>query len=178
LKMQRVQAIQSRVRGLDMVKQSRKRRTVAIKATIDSLDGYTLEELAKKSFLTPSQIQILQLRAEGYIQSEIAKIMNISRSNVSITEKRARQNLEKAINTIRIFEMIAPIVVKVEKGTDLFEIPKIVFDKADRAGIVVEYNAIQLTDMIREKMWKKLRGREVVEEFTVTVLRTGRVVVE
>ncbi|WP_456474951.1 Tfx family DNA-binding protein [Candidatus Pyrohabitans sp.] len=161
-----------------MVRKNRKRRSLIVRPTIDTLDGHTLKELAKKSFLTPSQIQILQLRSEGYIQNEIAKIMDISRSNVSITEKRARQNLEKAMNTIRIFEMIAPIVVRVKEGTDLFEIPKLVFDNADRAGIVVEYNAIQLTDMIREKMWKKLRGREVVEGFTVTILRTGRVVVE
>ncbi|GBE55746.1 MAG TPA: Tfx family DNA-binding protein [Euryarchaeota archaeon] len=161
-----------------MVKRNRKKRSFVIRPTIDILEGHTLEDLTKKSFLTPSQIQVLQLRSEGYIQNEIAKIMNISRSNISITEKRARHNLEKAMNTIRIFEMIAPIIVKIGKGTDLFDIPKLVFDNADKAGIIVEYNAIQLTDMIREKMWRKLRGREIVEEFTITILRTGRVVVE
>lgn len=161
-----------------MVKRNRKKRRSTIKPTIDLSDSHTLDELAKKSFLTPSQIQVLQLRSEGYIQNEIAKIMNISRSNISITEKRARRNLEKAMNTIRTFEMIAPIIVKIKKGTDLFDIPKLVFDNADKAGIVVEYNAIQLTDMIREKMWRKHKGREIVEDFIITVLRTGRVVVE
>lgn len=85
-----------------------------------------------KSFLTEQQIRVLQLRAKGLKQSEIAEILGTSRANVSILERRALEKIEKARNTLLLWEQInSKISVEVKKGEDIFQVPEKLFKKAD-----------------------------------------------
>ncbi|NJE09206.1 Tfx family DNA-binding protein [Thermococcus sp. M39] len=104
-----------------------------------------------KSFLTEQQIRILQLRAKGLKQSEIAELLGTSRANVSILEHRALEKIEKARNTLIIWEQInSKISIEVKKGEDIFTIPDKLFKKADELKIKVPYSTAEIIAFLVE----------------------------
>lgn len=104
-----------------------------------------------KSFLTEQQIRILRLRAKGLKQSEIAEILGTSRANVSILEHRAIEKIEKARNTLLIWEQInSKISLDVGEGEDIFEVPKKFFEKADEVGVKVPYSTAEIITFLVE----------------------------
>jgi len=104
-----------------------------------------------KSFLTEQQIKILRLRAKGMKQSEIAELLGTSRANVSILERRALEKIEKAKNTILIWEQIhSKISVEVRKGEDIFTVPERLFERADRLGVKVPYSTAEVIAFLVE----------------------------
>ena len=104
-----------------------------------------------KSFLTEQQIRILQLRAKGLKQSEIAELLGTSRANVSILEHRALEKIEKAKNTLLIWEQInSKISIKIKKGEDIFTIPDKLFKRADELKIKVPYSTAEIIAFLVE----------------------------
>jgi len=98
-----------------------------------------------KTFLTEQQIRILRLRAKGLKQSEIAEILGTSRANVSILEKRALEKIEKAKNTLLLWEQInSKVAIDIKKGEDIFGVPDRLFRKADEVGIKVPYTTAEV----------------------------------
>lgn len=131
------------------------------------------------TFLTPLQLKVMKMRAGGKTQSEVARVLKTTRANICIAEKRARENIEKAKRTLELSEKVrAPVRVVIEPGTDLFEVPKMVFTEATRKRIKVKENSISLVDFIRDHAQAKLAGRRIREPITVTVLSGGRVLVD
>ncbi|ASJ10580.1 transcriptional regulator [Thermococcus sp. P6] len=101
--------------------------------------------MSGKSFFTKHQIRILQLRARGMKQSEIAELLGTTRANVSILERRALEKVEKARNTILIWEQInSRLSVRVKRGEDIFTVPERLFKKADELGIHVPYSTAEV----------------------------------
>lgn len=128
------------------------------------------------SFLTDIQIKILELRKKGYTQDEIAKIMGTSRANISMIEKRARENVEKAKNTLRIYyNIMAPLKVEIIEGTDVLEIPKMVFMKSDERNIHINYNSLELIEFIIKNAKKYIENRIVKEPFIINILENGEI---
>ncbi|WP_456396243.1 Tfx family DNA-binding protein [Thermococcus sp.] len=98
-----------------------------------------------KSFLTEQQIKILRLRAKGLKQSEIAELLGTSRANISILEHRALEKIQKARNTLLLWEQInSKISVDVKQGEDIFDVPKKLFRKADELNIKVPYSTAEI----------------------------------
>ncbi|AEF96586.1 Tfx family DNA-binding protein [Methanotorris igneus] len=127
-----------------------------------------------KSFLTEMQIKVLELRRKGLTQEEIAKMLGTSRANISMIEKRAKENVEKAKNTLRIYNQIfAPLVINIEKDTDVLKIPEIVFKKADEKGIHVKYSTLDILEFIRKNAKNYVEKRVVKESFKIYVLENG-----
>ncbi len=104
-----------------------------------------------KSFLTEQQIRILQLRARGLKQSEIAEILGTSRANISILEHRALEKIQRARNTLLLWEQInSKISVDVKQGEDIFNVPGRLFKKADELGIKVPYSTAEIVAFLVE----------------------------
>jgi len=104
-----------------------------------------------KTFLTEQQLKILQLRAKGLKQSEIAEILGTSRANVSILEKRAMEKIEKAKNTLLLWEQLnSKVAVEVKKGEDIFKVPGEIFKQADKVGIKVPYTTAEIIAFLVE----------------------------
>ena len=132
----------------------------------------------KDTFLSEKQYRVLKARSSGKTQREIAGEIGVSREAVTILERRSRKNVEMARKTIEAFELLDPIVVKVPKGTDLFEVPRIVLGTGDRHSIDVLYNATSIIGMVRRKAGGRVRGNRVVEGFDILLLRSGRLAFE
>ncbi|AIU69094.1 transcriptional regulator [Thermococcus eurythermalis] len=104
-----------------------------------------------RSFLTEQQIKILRLRAKGLKQSEIAELLGTSRANISILERRALEKIEKARNTLLIWEQInSKVSVEVRAGDDIFTVPEKLFRKADELGVKVPYSTAEIIAFLVE----------------------------
>ncbi|WP_461866647.1 Tfx family DNA-binding protein [Thermococcus sp.] len=107
--------------------------------------------MKRKSFLTEQQIKILQLRAKGLKQSEIAELLGTSRANISILEHRALEKIQKARNTLLLWEQInSKISVDVKQGEDIFDVPEKLFKKADEMNIKVPYSTAEIIAFLVE----------------------------
>ncbi len=129
-----------------------------------------------ESFLTELQRKILELRARNMTQEEIAKIMGTTKANISIIEKRARKNIEKAMNTISIWEEINSILsIHVHSGTDLFNIPDFIYREGDRMGIKVPLTTVEIISSIAERAGEVVENRVLKTPIKVFITRDNRI---
>ncbi|SFF81432.1 hypothetical protein SAMN04488063_0396 [Halopelagius inordinatus] len=149
-------------------------------ATDPNLDtDAILEEVGfvpDESVLTRRQAEVLALRERGVRQSTIADRLGTSRANVSSIESSARRNVEKARETIAFAEALtAPVQVVVERGEDLYNVPKSVYDACDEAGVKVNHTAPDLMKIVADEAGDAVKGREVREQLLVGVTSDGSV---
>ena len=131
---------------------------------------------AGESVLTRRQAEVLALRERGLRQSDIADRLGTSRANVSSVEASARDNVERARETVAFAEALsAPVRVEIEAGTDLYDAPKRVYDACDEAGVKVNQTAPELMKAIGDRAGDAVRGREVRNRLFVTVAADGRI---
>jgi HTH-type transcriptional regulator, fmd operon transcriptional regulator len=134
--------------------------------------------MAYKSFLTKRQLSVLRLRQAGLTQEEIARRIKTTRANISLIEKRARENVERSKETIREWNsVVSPVRVNVPRGTDVMNVPDIVFAEADKASIHVKCDSIGLITLIKKEKGSAISNRIVVEPFEVDIANSGDVAV-
>ncbi len=133
---------------------------------------------AKDTFLTKAQLRVMGLRAKGLSQAEVARMIKTSRANVCILERRARENIERARETLRLAGGIeSPVVVRIESGEDILEVPKRFFAAADKAKIKAGLDTLTLLTRIREQAGDKLKGSLATEGIDLMLTADGDVVV-
>ncbi|MFB6096678.1 MAG: Tfx family DNA-binding protein [Haloferacaceae archaeon] len=129
---------------------------------------------ADRSVLTRRQAEVLALRERGVRQATIADYLGTSRANVSSIESSARENVEKARETIAFAEALtAPVQVELEAGTDLYNVPKLVYDACDEAGVKVNHTAPELMKSVSDAAGDAIRGRQVHDPLLVGVTSDG-----
>ncbi len=131
---------------------------------------------AEKNVLTRRQAEVLALRERDVRQLDIAKLLGTSRANISNIEASARENIEKATETVAFAEALAaPVRVTIDPGTDLYDVPKQVYDACDDAGVKVNYTAPELMNVVSEAEPAAVSGRNVRRELLVSVTADGSV---
>ncbi|GAB3667928.1 Tfx family DNA-binding protein [Halopiger thermotolerans] len=138
-----------------------------------------LEEIGfdpDSSVLTYRQAQVLALRERGISQADIADALGTSRANVSSIESSARENLEKARETVAFAEALrAPVRVRVPEGTDLYDVPDLVYEACDEVGVKVDYTAPDLMKVVSDAAGSAVTGREVSTPLIIGVTSSGMV---
>ncbi len=130
----------------------------------------------ERSVLTRRQAEVLALREHGVRQVAIAELLGTSRANVSSVEASARANVEKARETVAFAESLsAPVRVSVATGTDLYDVPKLVYDACDDAGVKVNHTAPDLMKLVSDAAGDAVRGRAVRDDLLVGVTSEGTV---
>jgi hypothetical protein len=128
------------------------------------------------SVLTRRQAAVLALRERGLKQRAIAERLDTSRANVSGIEASARENVARARETVAFVEALeAPVRVPIPADTDLYDVPKRVYDACDEAGVKVDHTAPELMNAVGEQAGEAVRGRAVRERLLVGVTREGEV---
>ena len=131
---------------------------------------------ADSNVLTRRQAEVLALREQGLRQSVIADRLGTSRANVSSVEASARENVQKARETVSFAEALsAPVRIRVENGTDLYDVPEQVYEACDEAGVKVGYAAPELMKIVSDAAGDAIHGREVRAELLVGVTSDGQV---
>ncbi|MFB6134889.1 MAG: Tfx family DNA-binding protein [Halanaeroarchaeum sp.] len=129
---------------------------------------------AESNVLTRRQAEVLALRERDVPQAAIADVLGTSRANVSKVESSARDNVERARETVAFAETLqAPVQIEVEPGTDLYEVPDMVYDACDRNGVKVPYSAPEVMKMVSEKGGDAISGREIRATLMLGVTSDG-----
>jgi HTH-type transcriptional regulator, fmd operon transcriptional regulator len=138
-----------------------------------------LEEIgfeADTSVLTYRQAQVLALREREVSQARIADALGTSRANVSSIETSARENVAKAQETVAFADALrAPVRVAVPEETDLYDVPQLVYEACDDAGVKVDHTAPDLMKVISDAAGDAISGRQVASPLTVSVTTDGAV---
>lgn len=133
---------------------------------------------ADTNVLTRRQAEVLALREQDIPQAEIAESLGTSRANVSSVESSARENISKARETVAFADALtAPVRLRIERGTDLYDVPNRVYSACDDADVKVSRTAPELMKLIGDAAGDAVQGRAVQREITVTVTNGGNVTV-
>lgn len=137
--------------------------------------GVSSGKTEEDSFLTDRQARVLEMRGLGMTQREIAEELGTSVPNVSDLESRGRRNVERAEKTLELArEIEAPVRVEVDEGSDLYEVPGLVYDAADERGIDVRASGPEILRRLMEEAGEGIRDREVQRHLVITVTSDGR----
>jgi HTH-type transcriptional regulator, fmd operon transcriptional regulator len=129
---------------------------------------------ADSSVLTYRQAQVLALRERDVSQAAIADALGTSRANVSSIETSARENVAKARETVAFAEALqAPVRVRVPEGIDLYDVPQLVYEACDEAGVKVDHTAPDLMKVVSDAAGDAIAGRQVASPLTVSVTAEG-----
>jgi len=131
---------------------------------------------AETNVLTRRQAEVLALRERDVRQLDIAELLGTSRANVSNIEASARENIAKATETVAFAEALsAPVRIDIDTGTDLYDVPKLVYDACDEAGVKVNYTAPDLMKVVSDEAESAVSGRNVRDALFVSVTSDGSV---
>ena len=131
---------------------------------------------AETNVLTRRQAEVIALREQGLSQADIATLLGTSRANVSGVESSARENVEKARETVAFAETLrAPVRVPIEANTDLYDVPDRIYEACDEVGVKVVHTAPNLMKAINDAAGDAVQGREVTEEIVIGVTSDGEV---
>lgn len=131
---------------------------------------------AEYSVLTRRQAEVLALRERGLAQADIASRLGTSRANVSSIEASARTNVRKAHETVSFVETLrAPVRLTVPSGTDLYDVPELVYTACDDAGVKVDQPAPELMKQISDEAGSAIDGREIDKDLLLEITRNGDV---
>ena len=148
--------------------------------TVEVEDGSKSgDEESLNSFLTERQIEVLQMRLAGRSQQEIADSLGTTRSNISILEKRAHQNIARAERTLQQWMMLrAPISLLAGAGTDVFELPKMIFAAADEKLMRLPITSLDIVVQLRRIAPRLFKKRALERDARIFVTEEGEVLVE
>lgn len=131
---------------------------------------------ADTQILTHRQAEVLCLRDRGFSQVDIAEWLGTSRANVSSIESSARENIEKARETIAFAEALnAPVQVSIDAGTDLYDLPPAVLSACDEAGVKVGYSAPDLLKHVADAAGDAVGEQTVHRDLLIGVTHDGQV---
>ena len=137
------------------------------------------DEESLDSFLTERQLKVLQMRLSGRSQQEVADSFGTTRSNISILEKRAHQNIARAERTLQQWMMLrAPVSLEAKEGTDVFELPKMIFAAADEKGMRLPITSLDIVVQLRRKAPRLFKKRALERDARIYVTEEGEVLVE
>ena len=128
------------------------------------------------SLLTERQLEVMKLRAKGMTQKQVADRLGTSKSNVSALEIAAQKNIERARKTLEVAARTRALMrVEIPAGTDVNEVPTLVYAKADDNGVrLLESGPVIISRMMAE-VNDRIRGRLVVSTFEVTISENGEI---
>lgn len=129
---------------------------------------------AEESVLTRRQAEVLALRERGASQAAIADRLGTSRANISKVEASARENVRKARETVAFAAALqAPVRVDIDPGTDLYDVPDMVYEACDEADVKVSLSAPEVMKRVSDAGANAVSGREVHAPLLVTVTSDG-----
>lgn len=119
---------------------------------------------------------VLRMRQSGLTQEEIARRIKTTRANVSLIEKRARENIARSSETLKEWEsIVSPVRIVLKKGTDVIKIPETVFADADKAGIHVKANSLDIITRIKKEKGSVISNRTLDEDMEIDITDSGEV---
>lgn len=94
----------------------------------------------ESTILTERQVEVLELREKGNTQREVASMLGTTDANVSAIERAAKDNIEKARQTLELVRTVrAPVRFTAEDGTPFDDLVDEIYEAGDASGIKLGY---------------------------------------
>ena len=130
----------------------------------------------KLGLLTELQFKVLKFRTSGFSQEKISKILGSSRQNSSMTERRGRRNIRLAEETLTAYKEIVTVVsLKIESGTHLVDVPRMVIDAADKTNVRLRADFTRIYNMLKYMAPDRVKGDHIIKPVTVLIMKDGDV---
>lgn len=114
----------------------------------------------------------------GFTQSETAKELGTTRANISMIEWRARKKLEKARETIEVYEALqSSHKLSVSKGTKLAEIPLLVLHEGDKHHVHLKSDIIEIVRLVRAIQPSAVKDGKTNRQIFFTINERGKLLV-
>jgi HTH-type transcriptional regulator, fmd operon transcriptional regulator len=137
-----------------------------------------MREDEKDTLLTGRQIEVLKLKRKGLSQADIARKLKTTRGNISTIETTALKNIAKAEKTLKLYRALeAPVWITVPAGTDLYEIPQLIFKEADRKKIKISIDSATVIVRLKASAPDRIAHRVTAGDITVSVDESGNVII-
>ena len=134
---------------------------------------------SRSGLLTEEQLRVLSLRLDGVKQEDIARMLGTTRQNVSLIERRARNNLEKAEATLKAYRrLMTAATVELKSGTHLVDVPRMLVDAADEAGVKITIDFSLVYKELRDEARDSISGTRIVKPIQLHILKDGKIDVE
>jgi len=128
----------------------------------------------KHTLLSERQMEILRYRKKGLTQQQIADITSTSKANICTIEKAANENIKRAKETLDfLYTLDATHLCTIPSGTDLFDVPSIIFGEAEKIKIKITYDTISVINRLRESRPQSYKARRVCEDIIVYITDVG-----
>lgn len=133
----------------------------------------------KDGLLTDRQKEVLRYRKNGMTQQQIADIINTSKANVCTVEKSAWENIKRAPETLDfLYSLDAKHLCVIERGSDLLDAVRVIYDAAEKEGIKVQYDSIELMNKIRSQIHENSKSRLIRQPIEVYLKEDGDLYLE
>ena len=137
-----------------------------------------MREDEKDTLLTERQIEVLKLKRKGLSQADIARKLKTTRGNISTVENTALKNIEKAERTLKMYRALeAPVWLTVPAGTDLYEIPQMIFKEADRKKIKISMDSATVIIRLKADAPDRITHRVTSGDINISVDASGNVTI-
>ena len=131
-----------------------------------------------ENVLTRRQAQVLALREREFSQDAIADILGTTRANISSIEASARRNVDRANETVAVAAALrAPVRVRIEPGTDLFDVPDAIFRACDETGTKVAHPSAEVVRAVRQDAPRAIDDGQVVTPLLIGVDKDGTITI-
>jgi HTH-type transcriptional regulator, fmd operon transcriptional regulator len=128
------------------------------------------------SLLTQRQQDVLRYRQQGLTLQQIADIVGTSKVNICMIEKAARENIQRAMDTLESVRMLdARPLCTLKAGLDLFEVLPLIYADATRIGITIPDEQIELINRLRTDNPNRIQGRYIKEDITIYIGVKGEI---
>ncbi|MFZ1128792.1 Tfx family DNA-binding protein [Methanoregula sp.] len=129
----------------------------------------------KDALLTDRQKEVLRYRKSGMTQQQVADIIHTSKANVCTIEKSAMENIERAKETLYFFHTLdARHLCTLKEGSDLFDSVPLIFEEAEKIGITVATDSMNLVNRLRAEIPKRIHGRLIRQDIEVFLGDDGK----
>ena len=133
----------------------------------------------KSGSLTKIQLEVLRLRMTGLTQEKVAAKLKTTRQNISLVERRAKRNLEKAEETIAAYRKLRMVAtVTLPPMTHLVDIPRMLIDAADKAGVKIEVDFSVMYKELRHDAGDRVSGTKIMKPVHIDIFRDGEIYIE
>jgi Tfx family DNA-binding protein len=137
-----------------------------------------MREDEKDTLLTERQVEVLKLKRKGMSQADIARKLKTTRGNISTVENTALKNIEKAERTLKLYRALeAPVWMTVPAGTDLYEIPQMIFKEADRKKIKINMDSAMVIIRLKTDAPDRISHRVTSGDVNISVDASGNVTI-
>ena len=107
-------------------------------------------------------------------QQQVADLIHTSKANVCLIERSARENIQRAKETLEFVNTLdARLLCVVKKGSDLFDSVPLIIEEAQKTGTQMTFDQMDLINRLRDEFPHRIHGRFIKQDIEVFLETSG-----